>query len=258
MKTLKIEQISTDILIIGGGAAGSWAAIEADRRGVDVLLITKGKLGKSGCSPLAAMYLFPPEGTPGYNPETRFIEEVGSLTRATYLNNQELLRAIVFEASRYVTKLEELGLYWTRYPDGELAIGFTKGKPADIYAITHGDTGKNIMDVLRKEIIRRGIKFLEDTMVTRLLTKNDEVVGATALDYIHGKFLIIRAKSVILAAGGGGCLWKYSTASREVTADGLAIAFRAGAELTNIEFNLWHMADLGRRPGMKPIAWVNL
>jgi succinate dehydrogenase/fumarate reductase flavoprotein subunit len=244
--------IDADVLVIGGGAAGMCAAIEASKQGVNVLLVTKGLLGKSGCSVEAANFRSPPFYSSCEIKKKSWTTWVQS---SGYLCNQDVVKTIVEKGCDYVRELEELGVYWRRYPDGSFVIDRTETR---IYSSKSGDTGKSVVDVLRGEILRRGIDVLNETVVTSLLTQGGRGVGATALNYVDGEFLVMRSKSVVLAAGGGGYLWTYSTATREVTADGLAMAYRVGAELTGLEIQSWHMADLARPVGTSPNACSRL
>jgi succinate dehydrogenase/fumarate reductase flavoprotein subunit len=235
----------TDVLIVGGGVAGIRAGLEAADQGAEVLLVTKGLLGKSCCSVEAQMFLCPPRYVPPDSLNRHLKQRVESY--GGYMIDQENERRALASASKFMRELESLGLYWRRYPDGEFVL-----LERNAIASKHGDTGKNIMQILTQEFRRRAIPFREDTAVTSLLTRGRNVVGATAISYANGDILAIQAKSVIMATGPGGWLWTYSTAPRTVTGDGLVMACRAGAELTNIEFNLWHMSDHVRIPGTKP------
>ena len=101
------------------------------------------------------------------------------------------------------------------------------------------------MDKRRREIFRRGITVHEECAVTSLLTDGERVVGATVLDYRRGKFFAIAAKSTILATGHSDYLATRSTGTREQSADGVAMALRAGAEAANLEIQWWHVSDVG-------------
>jgi succinate dehydrogenase/fumarate reductase flavoprotein subunit len=120
----------------------------------------------------------------------------------------------------------------------------------------YGETGNAIAQFFRNYILENEIPFFEETICTDLIVDNGRVVGAIALNYRDGEFLVIRAKAIILATGTTGYLWKYSTPSREQTGDGLALAYRAGAELMGIEFQLWHMAELAYPPPLNRAIYI--
>lgn len=111
----------------------------------------------------------------------------------------------------------------------------------------YGDTGKNIAEIFRNYLLSSKVRILEDVVVTSILTNEGRTVGAVVLDYVRGELLLIISKAVILATGtGGGYIWTYSTSPREITGDGLALAYRAGAELTGLEFQQWHIGEISR------------
>ncbi|KXB04033.1 hypothetical protein AKJ48_03435, partial [candidate division MSBL1 archaeon SCGC-AAA261O19] len=139
-----------------------------------------------------------------------------------------------------VRELEEKGAYWRR-KNAELA---EKG-PELPYPTSWkgGGAGQMVMDTLYSETLGKGIRFIEDTAATSILTKGGKCVGATAINYASGEFLVIRAKAVILATGHTGYQYTYSTQSREVVGGGIAMAYRCGAELHSLEFQHWHHSD---------------
>ncbi len=258
--------LETDVVVVGGGMAGAYAAIEASRRGSKVLLLTKGFLAKSGCSPMAAFLSVPPYYTPPDSELSIFEDGVtggaSGIAGGSYifLANQEALKDTFDRAPEILADLEAMGVYFRRDEEGNFVLlgsGFDKDgkirKPRFSLAWNFGLTGKSIMDVLKGEIIKRGISYKDEVRVTKVLTNGGAAVGVAAIDYATGEFFVVRAKSVILATGSGVYLWRYTTASRECTGDGHMMALRAGAELTDIEFVTWHFADVAW-----PEAWRRL
>jgi len=242
------DHLSTDVLVVGGGVAGMYTAINVDRLGLSVLLVVKGLLGKSGVSPQAGIFTFPPE----YTPET-FDQMVKDRIAgyAYFICDQELVRKSHELSPRALGDLEDLGLYFRRYDDGSLVIASMGGiqggemkQPWGTLATKWGNSGRNTCSVLRSEIVRRGVKFIENATITSVLVKDGEAKGIVALDYLNGKLLTITAKSVILATGPGASIWTYYSGSSENTGDGHAVALRAGAELSSMEMVQWHMACL--------------
>ncbi len=117
-----------------------------------------------------------------------------------------------------------------------------------------GMSGTLIMDLYRKLILaRKEIQLLEETAATRLLVNDGEVVGATALDFVHGKFYVIHAKVVILATGHSNYLSKRSTGTRDGSASGWVMAYEAGGRLQNIEMQWYHATDVAY-----PATWMRL
>lgn len=229
---VRVEE--TDILVIGSGAAGLWSAIKAFDLGVNVTIITKGMLSRSGCSRLSGFHWGP------YEPQAVKLADIDHLGTHIRLFNSKILRSILEYSPTAVRELERLGIYWRRRSDG----GIAEHKPGLPYPFSWkaGETGQRLMDILYSEVLRRGIKFKEDTMATSLLTNNGQCIGATALNYAKGEFFAIKAKATILATGHPG-VYRYSTQSRENTGDGIAIAYRCGAEIVNMEFQHWHHSD---------------
>ena len=243
------EVMSTDVLVIGGGAAGANAALKAADQGARVLLVVKGLLGKSGCSIFASHLPYHDVST-GEKARDRFRYSVRYYNH--YLTDQEYCRRMgQYMREEFYGELERLGVYWRRTDDGRLMASPNR-VPVSV-AHKQGFSGPVIMDKRRREILSRGIPVLEETAATSLLMRDGRVVGATVLDCCRGKFSAILAKSTILATGHSDYLATRSTGTREQSADGIAMALRAGAEVANLEIQWWHISDMA-----EPRSWMRL
>jgi fumarate reductase (CoM/CoB) subunit A len=240
MRVMMIDVVykETDVLIIGGGLAGMRSAIEAHDKGVAVLLLIKGQLGRMNagiCSYHCAAV--GPWGDPDDTKELylKDVIEVGG-----YLADQELCKIMIEEVTDRVLELERYGLMWDRNSEGiidpYLGAGHSKARTMSTW-MRQG--GLDIVHALRSEIRRRSIPIIEDIMATKLLLNGGEVIGITALDYCNGVFMCIKAKSVVIATGSHNEAFPVSTPPPEGTGDGVAMAYRAGAELMNMEFVLF-------------------
>ncbi len=250
------RQVDADLLIIGGGGAGAKAAIEAHDLGLHVVMLVKGFLGRSGCSIFAGnLNWFGPPGD-GARPRSeaeRQKQTLEFLAKYThYLGDQEYMKnAARFTFDHFYPWLEERGLYILRDDDGAVVVDLPHGTQA--WATKMGMSGQIIMDMMRKEIFRRGILVLEETAATSLLTAGGAVVGAAALDYRRGEQIVVRAKATILATGHSNYLSLRSTGTREGTAAGWVMAFRVGCALQNIEMQWYHVSDVAW-----PRSWMRL
>ncbi len=252
-----VRQIDTDLLIIGGGGAGAKAAIEAHDRGLRVVMLVKGYLGRSGCSIFAGNLNWfgpPTQGATGAQSDTeRQRQTLEFLAKYThYLGDQEYMKnAARFTFDHFYPWLEERGIYILRNADGSVVVDIPHGTQA--WVTKMGMSGQVIMDMMRKEIFRRTITVLEETAATALLTAEGEVVGAVALDYRGGEQLVVRAKATILATGHSNYLSLRSTGTREGTAAGWVMAYRVGCALQNIEMQWFHVSDVAW-----PRSWMRL
>ena len=245
------DVIDTDVLVIGGGAGGTSAVLAADDRGAKVTMVVKGLVGKSGCSIFASTIPF---GTPtqhwlvdDMSAEERDRHRLIFMVRYYnhYLADQAYCKRLeAYLRDEFFGDLERLGAYWRRNEQGKIHPTGSRRTP-NVIAHKQGATGPAILDKRRREIFRRGIPVYEECAVTSLLTDGERVVGATVLDYRRGRFFVIAAKSVILATGHSDYLASRSTGTREQSADGVAMALRAGVELANLEIQWWHVSDVG-------------
>jgi len=217
--------LDTDILVIGSAGAGLRAAIEASSS-ARVILASKGPLGRGGATVMAGADImldgkslsqmgFP--GDPDDNPE-KFFRDI--LTEGFGLNNQEMVEVYVRDAPARVREL----LDWGMKTDPERSCGRA--------VIT---TGAEILRTLREQFTKTPVRPLERFMVTDLLVRDGVLCGAMGVDIPRGNILCIRCKAIILATGGWHELFAFNTGSDELTGDGPAMAFRAGAVLTNME-----------------------
>ncbi len=251
------DVVETDVLVIGGGAAGTNAVLKAADCGAKVTMVVKGLIGKSGCSIFASTIPF---GTPtkewlvdDMSPEERDRHRLVFMVRYYnhYLADQEYCRRLeAYMRTEFFGDLERLGAYWRRDDKGRIQPTGSRRTP-NLVAHKQGATGPAILDKRRREILRRGIPVHEECAVTSLLSDGERVVGATVLDYRRGRFFAVLAKSVILATGHSDYLATRSTGTREQSADGVAMAVRAGAELANLEIQWWHVSDVAT-----PRAWM--
>lgn len=234
------EIYNTDILVIGSGGAGCRAAIEASKLGLDVIIISKGLSFKSGCTTLA-------EG--GYNAAFAYVDKEDSieahfndtLKGGAYLNDPELVRILVEEAPERLTELESYGAMFDRQPSGELNQRPFGGQTFRRTCFQGDRTGHEMMNALKEEIIRLGIRTIEEVMITSLLTDNDgSVWGACGISIKNSDFQIFQAKSTIIATGGAGWMYPVTSNAMQKTGDGYALAYREGADLLDMEQVQFH------------------
>jgi len=238
-------ELTTDILILGTGGAGLMAALHARWRdpSLDITLVSKGLLGKSGCTRMV-------QG--GYNVVLDARDSIQAHFEDTvrgggFLNDQDLAWTLVEDAPRIVRELENrIGCLFDRAPDGRIHQKAFAGQTFDRTVHVGDLTGIEIMARLRDQVLAAGIRCLEETRGLELLTSRDgsRVVGAVLLDIRSGNFVTVRSKATLLATGAGPLMYQRAACAQEKTCDGIAMAYRAGAHLMDMEMVQFHPTGL--------------
>lgn len=226
-----ISEVTTDVLVIGGGAAGGLAALEAQKKTDDVMIAVKGLGGKSGNTPMA-------EGgvQATFHLKDSIEEHVKDTLKAgKYINDPLLVKTLAQKAPSLLKVIEEYGVSFKKNDNGDYFQFATSGSsyPRCLWINGGGASlARNIFDHVKKS----NIVMIEDIMITKLLVSGGHIAGAVGLDYKNGKIVVIRAKAVVIATGGNERLYYFSDGSVDSTGDGNALAFEAGVELINMEF----------------------
>ena len=240
-----MHRLDTDILILGAGGAGLFAALHAKRANpdLDVTIAVKGLLGKCGCTRMV-------QG--GYNvalAEGDSVERhfMDTIEGGAWLNDQELAWVLVNEARVRIHELEnELGCFFDRNPDGTIHQKAFAGQTFD-RTVHKGDlTGIEIMNRLAEQVWRRDVRRLEDHRALDFVPAADGsgLAGVLMLDMRSGEPLLVRARSTLLATGGGPTMYKYHTPSGDKSCDGMAMSLRAGLPLRDMEMVQFHPTGL--------------
>src|SRR5690242_16795005 len=240
--------LSTDVAIIGGGAAGCYAALSLHRRGIKPLIVCKGLVGKSGASLFAGNLVISGQALGNSETQARNTAEFLIKYHNQFLIDQKWARRCGEWIEKvYYPELEELGLYFRRDDEGNMVT--SPGAIRSIAANVQGNSGVPFMDLRRKQILRAGIPLLEETVATALLRNRDgDIRGVFCLNIMTGETFAVQARAVVLATGYSDRLHKRSTGTREMSADGIAMAWRAGATLVNMEMQWWHTNDIADPP----------
>jgi succinate dehydrogenase / fumarate reductase, flavoprotein subunit len=243
-----MQALSTDVAIVGGGAAGCYAALALQRHGITPLIICKGLVGKSGASLFAGNLVISGRGLGNTEEQARNTAEFLIKYHNQFLIDQRWARRCgEWIENVYYPELEEAGLYFRRDDAGQVVT--SPGKIRSIAANVQGNSGVPFMDLRRKQIIKAEIPRLEETVATALLRQEDGSVGAIfCLDTMAGEYVVVRARAVVLATGYSDRLYARSTGTREMSADGIAMAWRAGASMVNLEMQWWHTNDIAYPP----------
>lgn len=225
------NRINTDVLVIGGGIAGICASLEAVKNGQNVILASKGSIGRSGNTPMAEGGI---QATfhVGDSIENHFKD---TLDAGRYINDPVLVQTLVEQAPGCIKSLEDYGVKFKKQQDGGYSQFMTSGS-SNPRCLWISGGGPGLIKPVYKKAAAMGVKMLEDVMITSLLKSGGTVVGARGMDFKTGEMLTIGAKSVVIAAGGNESLYYISDASPDSTGDGTALAYNAGAELVDMEF----------------------
>ena len=219
-----------DVLIIGGGGAGASAAIEADKAGAKAMIVTKLRIGDANT--MMAEGGIQAADKPNDSPAIHYLDAFGG---GHFAAKPELLYKLVSEAPEAIQWLNNLGVEFDKAPDGTMITTHGGGTSRKRMHAAKDYSGAEIMRTLRDEVLNRGIPVVDFTAAIELiLDKNGNAAGAVLLNMETQEILIARAKTVIIATGGAGRLHYqgFPTSNHYgATADGLILAYRAGAKL---------------------------
>lgn len=240
-----MHTVKTDILILGSGGAGLFAALHAHKAApqLEITVAVKGLLGKCGCTRMV-------QG--GYNVALAAGDSVerhfkDTIEGGKWLPHQELAWTLVSGAVERVRELEnELGCFFDRNPDGTLHQKAFAGQSFD-RTVHKGDlTGIEIINRLAEQVWARGIRRLEEHRAVELVKSRDgrALSGVLMIDMRSGEFVFVQARAVLLATGGGPTMYKYHTPSGDKSCDGMAMALRAGLTLRDMEMVQFHPTGL--------------
>ncbi|MFC1909210.1 FAD-binding protein [Chloroflexota bacterium] len=232
--TIERRELSTDVLIIGGGAAGAMAAIKAMNKGAETLVVTKGNF-PSGNTSIAAWGYAVALGNadPRDNPQVHFEDAIKT---GNGLNDRKLLRTWVTKIVEITREMDSWGNLPLIREDDKLAQRPFDGHTYPRMVHLNNTTGKAVTQCLGSKGKEMGLPVLENTIVGGILKKDGKVVGAWGIQYQTGELLFIRAKAIILATGGLGHLYPITDNVKTITGEGYTLGFRAGAELIGMEF----------------------
>ena len=254
---LNIKTLETDILILGSGGAGLFAALHAHQTNpnLHITIAVKGLLGKCGCTRMV-------QG--GYNvalAEGDSVERhfMDTIEGGKWLCDQDLAWTLASISVERIRELEnELGCFFDRNPDGTIHQKAFAGQTFD-RTVHKGDlTGIEIINRLAEQVWARGIHRLEEYRAVELIHSVDgkSLAGVLMLDMQNGQFTLVRAKAVLLATGGGPTMYKYHTPSGDKSCDGLAMALRAGLVLRDMEMVQFHPTGLLAGPDTRMTGTV--
>ena len=249
-------RIETDVLVIGSGAAGMYAAIEAARHGSRVLLADRSLIGRGGATVMAQMTVAVALGSETDDASEYHLRD--TLAAGRGLCDPELSALLCEEGPDCIREMDEWGVGWAR-KDGRITQAMAPGhdRPRCVY-VDFLNTGPAVSKTLRTVVNKMdGVQRAGDLCVVDLLKHDGAVVGAAALHLGSGKPVLIMAKTTIVATGGLTRLYARNSASSNMGGDGYALALRAGASLIDMEFvqffPIGHLAP--RLIGMDPIMW---
>jgi fumarate reductase flavoprotein subunit len=253
---MNVEQLKTDILILGSGGAGLFAALHAHKANpaLDITVASKGLLGKCGCTRMV-------QGgynvalNPGDSIERHFMDTIEG---GKWLPHQELAWTLVTTAIERVRELEnEIGCFFDRNPDGTLHGKAFAGQTFDRTAHKGDLTGIEIVNRLMEQVWARPIRRLEEHRAVALIPATDgALAGVLMIDVRTGTFRFIAAQAVLLATGGGPTMYRYHTPSGDKTMDGLAMALRLGLPLRDMEMVQFHPTGLLAGPDTRMTGTV--
>jgi len=229
-----------DVLVIGGGLAGLRAALAAHNSGVDVAVLTKVHPVRSH-SNAAQGGINAALTDRGDNWEEHAFETVKG---SDYLGDQDAIEVLCREAGQAIIEQEHMGVIFSRDETGHLGARNFGGQQRARTFFVADFTGQAMLHVMYEQLIKAGLRVYEEWFLTSLIIEDGECHGVVAIEMMTGKIQMIKAKAVVMAAGGLGRLYEPSTNALICTGDGMALAYRVGAPLMDMEMVQYHPTTL--------------
>ncbi|MEJ8827041.1 FAD-binding protein [Variovorax humicola] len=244
---LAVEELHTDVVVVGGGGAASRAALSARLTGAEVLVLAKAPLGTGGSTVHGASEIMS-MGASGYgaagdSPEVHYRD---TMAAASGFIDRDLVRVLAEDAPKRIADLIDYGVAFDRAAVDKVPLGHTTdykliqsdfGSYARALGVS-GKTGKAFVAALTEQAVARGVKVRAPAgLVDLLLDAQGRAAGVLAYDATACSWLVVHAKSVVLGTGGAHGLFSQQVSTGEMTGDGQAVLYRAGAELVNMEFH---------------------
>ncbi len=242
---MEFQTLKTDVLILGSGGAGLFAALHASKANadLDITIAIKGLLGKCGCTRMV-------QGgynvalSPGDSVERHFMDTING---GKWLPDQDMAMRLCKTAVIRVQELEnELGCFFDRNDDGSLHHKAFAGQTFD-RTVHKGDlTGIEIISRLMEQVRALPVQLMEEHRAVAMLPSSDgaTLAGVLMVDMRSGEFRMVQAKTVLMATGGGPTMYRYHTPSGDKSMDGLAMALRLGLGLRDMEMVQFHPTGL--------------
>jgi len=249
--TTEYETHDHDVLIIGAGGAGLRAALAALAEGAKVGVVCKSLLGKAHTVMAEggiAAAMANVDSADDWRTHFRDTMRGGKL-----LNNWRMAQLHAQEAPERVRELEQWGALFDRTQDGQILQRAFGGHSFRRLCHVGDRTGLEMIRTLQDRGVQLGIDVYMECAITRLLKDGDRIAGAFGYWREQGRFVVFRAKSIVMATGGIGKAWKITSNSWEYTGDGMALAYDAGAELMDMEFVQFHPTGMVWPPGVQGI-----
>jgi succinate dehydrogenase / fumarate reductase flavoprotein subunit len=247
--TTEYETHDHDVLIIGAGGAGLRAALGALAQGAKVGVVCRSLLGKAHTvmaeGGIAAAMA---DVDPADDWRTHFRD---TMRGGKLLNNWRMAQIHAQEAPERVRELEQWGALFDRTQDGQILQRAFGGHTYRRLCHVGDRTGLEMIRTLQDRGVQLGIDVFMECTISRLLKDGDRVAGAFGYWREQGRFVVFRAKSIVMATGGIGKAWKITSNSWEYTGDGMALAYDAGAELMDMEFVQFHPTGMVWPPGVQ-------
>ena len=257
-----LETITHEVIIVGAGLAGSWAAMAASQRGVtDVGVISKlhplrSHSGAAQGGIAAALNNVRPVADTGPRgplepvpngvdpPDSWELHMFDTIKGSDWLGDQDAIEIMVKEAIEVIYEYEHLGCVFSRLPDGRIAQRRFGGHSAPRANYAADFTGHVLLHTVHEQALRHGVKFYSEWYCLDLIVEDNICRGIVAMDIASGRLYTMRAKAMLFGTGGYGRAFKITSNAYANTGDGVAIAYRAGVPLKDMEFVQFHPTGL--------------